>query len=136
MRLELSPRMFQGIECRTCGGFMHDHETDCPQLKLEEFCVERARREYRCPKCHGDVALNCADFFECRKCRQQFATGPACGEDVEGLEAVYLLNDDSAIRAVVMTAKGRGKFRDDEIVKSLRRQVTTRRACRRSPNKP
>jgi hypothetical protein len=121
MRLEL--RMFQGIKCRACDGFMHNHEDDCPQLKLEKFCEEKIRYEYRCPKCHGEVALNRADFFECRKCRAQFATGPACGEVAETLERAYLLNEDTALHVVVMTPKGCGKFRDDEIIEGLRREV-------------
>lgn len=122
MRLELG--MFQGIKCRACDGYMHDHEAECPQRKLADFCEESSRREHRCPKCHrGDVALNKADFFECRKCHTQFSTSPACGEDAETLEHTYLLAD-TAIRVVVMTLKGDGKFMDDAVIAMLRRDVT------------
>lgn len=127
-------RLAQGIRCPACDGFTHDHEGECPQENLAAFCQAAALREYRCPKCHaGFVALNRDDFYECRKCHGLFSTGPACGEDVEALERTYLLGD-VAVPVVVMTGKGRGRFRDDEIIKALRAEVK-RAIERREPRK-
>jgi len=123
-------RLFQGIACRACDGFLHEHEEGCPQDKLTKFCQEAALHEYRCPKCIGRVAVNKGDFYECRKCRTQFSSGPACGEDVETLDIAFLMNDtDDYVKVAVMTSKGQGKFRNDEIIKALRQAV--KRAVRR-----
>jgi hypothetical protein len=122
-------RMFQGIKCAACDGFLHAHEPECPQGKLTAFAQEAAMRERRCPKCHGRVAINRDDFFECRSCRTLFSAGPACGEDADTLEHVFLFDIamENATRAVVLTTKGKGKFRDDAIIAALRREVVRRR---------
>ena len=128
-------RLSQGIKCRACDGFTHDHSGDCPQGRLTAFCTAMALREYHCPKCHrGFVAINRGDFYECRKCHMQFSTGPACGEPAESLERTYILTDDQAIQVLVMTSKGLGEFRDDAIVKMLRQEVDAAIA-RREPRR-
>jgi len=130
MHMGIGLRLFQGIACHACDGFLHEHEEGCPQDMLTKFCQEAVLHEYRCPRCFaGRVAINKGDFFECRKCHTQFSSGPACGEDAETLDRAFLMNDtDDYVKVVVMTVKGNGKFRNDEIIKALRQSV---RAARR-----
>lgn len=132
-------RLSQGIKCRACGGFMHEHEAGCPQEKLAAFANAALLREHHCPKCHqGSVAINRDDFYECRECRTQFATGPACGEDAATLEKGIILDyhENCAINVVVMTSKGRGKFRDNAIIEVLKQEVEQTIAQREGVRKP
>jgi hypothetical protein len=127
MKLEMRPILGQYQKCPACDGYLHDHDEDCPQGKLTVFCREMALRERKCPKCYeGRVAVNKTDFYECRRCHVQFSAGlVAGGEDPAKLERTYLLADD-AIGVLVMRNKGDGKFRDDEIVAMLRKEIVER----------
>lgn len=115
--MDLSLRLL--AECRYCDGHLEDHRDDCPFHALKLFVSSLAFQFHICPGCRDTrVRTNKADFFECPKCNTIYSSG--IGAD--GRPPMVVLKADLSGHAVVvkLPEKGRGDFKDIEVIKSLR----------------
>ena len=119
----LRQRQITALKCEICGSYESEgHKEECPVARLDELV--NLQVHIPCPKCRdGRISVNKSDFYECRGCHTQFTCG--YGTDSDSPEQVCLDDPrrDDLVICNVLLRPGKGEFKYDETIESLRRQI-------------
>lgn len=112
-----------GIACNYCKR-MRGHKPDCPLHRIQ--VLQKQQKYIPCPKCGAhSVDINVDDLYECRECHTQYTT---CHAD-DSWERVQLIGDmdvlisEGLIHALVYLTKGTGKFRIDQAIEEVQKEI-------------
>jgi len=121
--MSLRPRQIMACRCEICSSYLTEgHTEDCPVGKLDH--LRDLQVHIPCPKCNdGRISINMSDFYECRACHMQFTCGDWADSDSPEQVCLDDPHRDDLVICHVLVAPGKGNFKYDETIESLRRQI-------------
>lgn len=130
--MSLVPRIVQ--LCVICDYSVQSHDENCPCYQLNLILDNTP--VIQCPHCRKDVDLNRDDYFECRKCHKQFATGGFFDNDPKS--PVMILHNrrgDEYLKVKELKTLGNSDFPKDARRKALQKEIRNKRRNAQRRNK-
>ncbi len=113
---------YQIQKCGICQEPIDEHVDDCPVGRIERARLQQ--KHIPCPECdERAVDVNQSDFYECRKCHEQFCAGDY-GEKAD--RKIVFLDDpakEDLVLCFVLKKKGDGNFPLDKLIERLENQI-------------